>query len=324
MNLLFGEIRQIVAPYAGRAGKAPEDPSVARFAVECMNLLLYEGSYAGIRKIKVQVDRDCVILPPEVETPLKVKIDARSAEVWNRWYSFHSADADLESDPNCFPAARTLIEDGAVTPLAYQLPRGGSPVGLLANCEEGSDVTITLEGKDLTGREIVTHHKGEKINGVKITLANGRIVTSPVTFGLITGVVKPVTKGYVTCLAVNPSTGSKRFLADWAPFETRPLYKVYRLKLADYGTVANLSILARIKLKDSYLDTELTPFDNSIAVSLAAHRLQKENTNDDAGAAYKRSALSDILDKEAGVKGKSGSLLDVFHPLSPGAIKNIV
>lgn len=318
MTLLFGEIRNIVAPFAGRAGKAASSDEVADFARDCMQLMLYSGAYAGVRTVRVQACRGCVVLPPEVETPLKLRVDQRSAEIWNRWYSFHSADDTWD---RCDPIGSLLIEDGTMSPLVYPLPEKGSVIGLTAVCEETSFVTI--QGNDVTGREVYTYYKGEKIVGEKFQLQKGTCKYGQVKFGTVTGAVKERTNGYVACFAIDTVTKKRQFLADWSPHEERPLYKQYRLRTTDHGGVANLSILCRVKLKDSYQDNELTLFDNRTAVLLAAQRLRAETNSDNNNAQYKKGALDQIQNEEAGVKSKSGGPLDVCNILSGCAVKNL-
>lgn len=321
MPVTFKEFRETVAPYAGRAGKCATTPEVAVFSRQVMEYLLYSGSSAGKRKLCIQVRKGCVSLPPEVETPLKVRIDNRSAEIWNQWFSFHS---DGESWDNCYPAGDILIEDGARSPLAYEIPEGGSVLGVLATCDEGDDSYVTIQGEDLTGREIYTIYNGEKIVGEKFKLTKDQVRYGKVIFGKVTAVVKSKTNGYVVLHSVDTVKQEiGMFLADWNPSEEKPLYKKYKVFSKNCGPVANLSILCRVRLKDSYLDNELTLFDNHLAILLASQRLQAEKNNDSEVASYKRQAVEDILEKEAGYKKPAGSMIDVFYPLSAGTIKGL-
>lgn len=82
-------------------------------------------------------------------------------------------------------------------------------------------------------------------------------------------------------------------------------------------------MLCRVKLRDKYHDNELTFFENNIAIMLAAQHIQSELNDDIQVASYKRTALGDALDKEAGYKKQSGKPLDVYLHTSGGSIKNI-
>ena len=319
--LTFGEIRKLVAPYAGRTGKCYSDEQVALFSKQVMENLLISGSHAGVKKLCILAHEGCIAMPPEVETPLKVQIEHRVANVWNKWYSFHSVSDEM---PKACLAREVLVEDGTTTPLAYPLPRSGSIVGVMGTCEEDG-ATISIQGKDPTGRQVYTVYKGEQISGERLTIAKGHIQHGSVVFGEITGIVKPKTNGYVILYAVKPTTGTQTFLADYSPLEEKPSYRRFRI-ISNKGAhpIVQVSMLCRIRLRDNYHDNELTPFDQSTAVVLTAQRLQAEANNDLQTANYKMKAAEDFLEKEAAYKRVQTGPLDTFVPLSGGAIRNIV
>lgn len=320
MPLLFSQFKELVAPYVGKAGKCPTASETAIFARQVMEYLLLAGSQAGVRKLCIVAHKGCVTLPPEVDVPLKVKIEKRSAETWTKWGSFSSASGSFESYREVGDA---LIETGEYTPLAYPLPACGSIVGVMAVCEEEPDSYVTIQGNDITGRRIFTSVEGESIPGERFRLVKGQIRHGKVRFGEITAVVKPKTKGYVSVHAVDVENNSQDFLGDYSPFDERPMFRKYRLT-TKCGDTANLSILCRVRLRDVYHDHDLTLFDNTIAVVLAAQRLQSEVNYDSAMANYKKQAVDELLDREAGYKKNSGLPVDVFYPLSGGAIRGIV
>lgn len=321
MALTFAEVKKLVAPYAGRAGKCASTDEAALFARSVMEYLLYSGSQAAIRKLCILAYRGCIALPPEVEVPLKVRIDRKVSAVWNKWYSFHSTSDELECS---HPAGDLLIEDGALTPLAYGLPTNGSIVGVIGTCEEADDAYVIVQGKDTTGRVIYTTFDGEQIPGEKFRVKKNQLRYGKVRFGEITGIVKSRTNGYVSLYAVVPATDTRTFLADYAPSDERPLYRKFIVNSSECGSIVHISMLCRVRLRDNYLDNELTLFDNALAIQLGAQRIQSEVNNDAAVANYKRQAVEDILEKEAGYKKISGNPVDVFFPLSGGSIKNIV
>lgn len=321
MGLTFAEFKKVVAPYAGRAGKCASSDEVSMFARLVMASLLHEGSTSAIRKVCIIANKGCVSLPPEVETPLKIKIDRKVSHIWSKWCSMSNSTDDMR---NCMSVDNVLEEDGSETPLAYDLPDGGSKVAVIGNCEEAEGAFIIVQGKDPTGRQIITHHKGEQIPGVKLTIQKGKATSGDVVFGEITGVVKPKTNGYVSLVAITDDNEVGRFLADWSPTEERPSYRRFRIIDKSCPSLAHVSILCRVKLRDSYLDNEITLFDNPVAIMLAAQRVQAEVNNDVDIAAYKRTALQDNLEKEAGYKRAGEGVLNIFKPLSGGSIKNLM
>lgn len=323
MPLTFKEFRSIVAPYAGRAGKCAIASEVATFSRQVMEYLLYSGSESGVKKLCIQAHRGCLSLPPEVELPIKVRVDNRSADLWSKWHTFHSDDP--KNWDRCSPASDVLREEGSRTPLAYDLPTGGAVLGVMATCDEDPNAGVIIQSQDLSGREVYTTHQGEQIAGEKFSLKKNEIRYGRVLVGNVTGVIKPQTNGYVVLYAVDPQRNRIiKFLADWNPSEEKPLYRKFKVDLRGCDHVANISMLCRVRLKDSYLDNELTLFDNSLAVLIGAQRVQAEVNNDIQTAGYKKGAVEDLLEKEGGYKKISGNPVDVYHPLSGGAIRNIV
>jgi len=322
MALTFGEIKEIVAPYAGRTGKCPDDEETAKFARIVMENLLYSGSHAGLRRLNILAAKGCISLPPEVEVPLKARIDHRVANIWNKWFSFHSVNEDIEN--RCRPAGEVLIEDGDFTPLAYPLPPSGSLIGVMGICDEGPDASVIIQGKDPTGREVYTIFRGEELTGEKIGICKGVIKYGQVCFAQIDAVLKTKTNGYVSLFSVCPQTNERTLLADYTPLEEKPLYRKFRVVSRSCGPIAHVSMLCRVRLKDNYHTNDITFFENNLAVLLAAQRIQAEVNNDSQVAGYKTAALADMLEKESSYKKINGNPIDVFFPLSGGSIKNLI
>lgn len=319
MPLTFAEVKDRVAPYAGRAGKAPSARDTAIFAHDVMNHLLKSGADAAIRKVYLRAAQGLIALPPDVETPLKARIGHAVAEVGNRWAEFRSGSQGFE---DCPPVGSVLSEEGTRSPLVYSLPRYGSVVGVEAHCEETGEVII--QGTDVTGRPIFMPLRGEQSPGERLSLKKGKIQYGKAEFADITGVIKPKTNGYVTLYAVNPKTDSRLYLADWGPNETRPMYRRFRVISRNCAPIVDVEMLCRVKLKDTYHDNDLTLFDSGVIIMMAAKQLQSELNDDSVGAANKKNALDVMLEQESGYKKVSGNPIDVFFPLSGGSIKNIL
>lgn len=321
MALTFREFREIVAPFSGRAGGlCASSPKVAVFARDVMHLLLFNGASEAIREVKLIACDGLISLPPEVEVPLKAKVNYNSIEVRDHAATFHSQSANCDSWP---AAERVLAEDGNRTPLDHAFPKCGAFIAVQAHCQE-ENCFVQVQGKDISGREVYTMFRGEHVTGVKFELEKGKIKYSDVEFGEITSVQKSETSGYVSAFAVSAQTQKiLRFVADWSPSEINPSRRRCRLVATGCPNPAEISVLCRIRLKDRYSDGEITLFDNSIAIMLAAQRLQAEKNNDLQTANYKNQAVQDMLDHETGYKKKPGTPADIYFPMSGGSVKNI-
>lgn len=323
MPLTFGEFRKICAPWAGQAGKCEDSEEVATFARSVMENLLYSGSHAGIRKICILAYRGCFTLPPEVEVPLRVRIDRTVSQIWSKWLSYYSVDASFDRCPR---AEDILSEEGDYSPIQYQLPPGAWQLGVLASCDESEDARFIVSGEDEVGTEIYTTADGKQVVGESFKLKKGEIRYGKVPFKKISAINKPKTNGYVSIFAIDVSCDPpkiKQFLGDFSPSEEKPMYRLLRITDKNCAPIVHLSLLCRVRLKDNYEDNEITIFDNSFAVMLAAQRLQSEMNNNAEVANYKNQALTDILEKEAGYKKVPPGPIEVFHPLSGGAIRSL-
>lgn len=320
MALTFGEFRELIAPYSGRAGRCASDPSVRLFARQVMELLLNSGAEGSVMEVRAVACDGMVSLPPEVEVPLKVKVNNRVTEVWDHAATFHSGNIDSDK---CLSWGEAFIEDGNRTPLDYAFPKCGALIAIQGNCKEDDDCVVYIQGKDTVGKEIYSTWKGEQITGVKFQVEKGKLKYSEIEFGQVTSVVKSKSNGYVSAYAVHSTTKRiLRFLADWAPSEEKPSRRRYRLLNRSWPERAELSILCSVRLKDNYTDQEVTLFDNSLAVMLAAQSWQGEINNDSQTADYKGKRMDNILEREAGNKKKSGTPADIYFPMSGGSIKN--
>lgn len=323
--MTFGEVRELVAPYAGRTGVCADDPQSAIFAKRVLKYLLYSGDNSAIRKICILVCKGCFALPAEVEVPLQVRIDHRVGNIWSKWLTYHASGDRLDGKGTCYPAGDVLMEDGSMSPLAYPLPNGGSRIGVMGTCDEAEEAAVLIQGKDPTGRTIYTDSPEGQVPGERLRIRKGEIVYGQVIFGEVTAIKKPQTNGYVQCWAVNPECDSRQFLADWGPLELTPLYKIFRVNsICDTSSISHMSMLCRVRLKERYHDNEVLFFDNDIALLFAAQRLQAETNNDLPTAGFKKSAVDDMLNAESGYKSIKGQPIGVFQPLSGGAVKNIV
>lgn len=295
MALLFGEVRKILAQYAGRGGKAASSEDVRLFVHEVLQHMLFTGAYGSYRTFKFTAIRGVITLPAEIETPLKIKIGAQVGSVWDKWFDFNGK-FDLEHDASCL-AGNALREDANEYPTVYDLPPNGSTVGVQCECNEAEDAQLIVSGKDVHGREIHTSHKGERIAGEVLSIKAGNLQISQQTFKLITAVKKSKTKGYVELYWVNRVADKKGFLSSYSPFETVPSYRRVRLQ-TPCPEFVRVEILARIRLKSFYADSERIPFDNVVLIKTAAQSRNAANNSDNQSAQFKDGYLQDLSTRE--------------------------
>ncbi len=263
--------------------------------------------------------RGCFTIPYELETPIKIKIDDQVGSVWNRWFEYH--DTNILND--CLPAEGAIFEDPNYYPTVYDMPEGGARVGVTATCNEVDTSHIIVQGVDISGREIFTVHKGEKIHGEYLTIRNGDLRHTETNFAKITGILKTKTNGYTPLYWVNPDTMLKGFLADYSPLEEKPAYRRFRLS-SPCGPCVKVSVLGRIRLKSAYTDVDYIPFDNVYNLFLAGQAVNANYNTDVNTAVAKDKMMTDFISREAAHKTpQPGTPIEVFKPLSAGHIRNV-
>ena len=79
MIITFGEAKKELAKYAGKAGKCRDDDSVGLFVKEVIQQLLFRGANGNLRKWEFTTQSGMFTAPPDLELPLKIKIDGEVA-----------------------------------------------------------------------------------------------------------------------------------------------------------------------------------------------------------------------------------------------------
>jgi hypothetical protein len=321
--ITYGEAKSFLSKYAGTAGLCATASGVDLFVKQVLDYLLTSGQHGSLRTFCFTAVKGCITLPYELEVPLKVKIEGEVGTVQDRWFTY----ANKGMLEECIPATEALREEVGNFPTVYDLPSAGAYVGVYGTACEDADAHVIVLGKDPSGHEIYTNHKGTQIAGEYLTVKIGEIKHTQALFGEITGIVKSRTNGYVQLVWVYPSTGQKGYLADYSPLEEKPAYRRFRIT-SKYcsGTAVKVTILGRIRLKEKYADNDILPFDNLYTLSLAAQTIQAQSNNDVEVADAKDRKLVDIIDRENKYKKINAGkpIVDVFLPTSGGSIKNLV
>ncbi len=319
--LTFGKAKEILAKYNKRGGTCVTDPSLNLFVIEVLQQMLWSGTYGNLRKFCFCAQKGCITIPYELEAIEKIKIDGCIGTSWDRWYEFHS----VKDTTGCQPVGNAMFEEPNYFPTVYDVPNGGSRVGVYGTCQESLDACIIIKGVDPTGREIVTIDRGEQIVGEKLYIRKGEVRYTQTTFAQITGIVKTPTIGYATLLWVDPVRNLKGFLADYSPLEEIPAYRRYRLTSPSYREGALVTVLGRIRLKENYTDSDLIPFESIFALNMAGQTINLGHNRALDMSAASGQMLDNIIERENSYKKpENGQPMETFIPLSGGAINNII
>jgi hypothetical protein len=285
--------------------------------------MLFSGQHGNLRTFSFCAQKGCITIPYELEVPIKIRIGDRVGTVWDKWFDYHSSKDMYD----CMPADKAIVEDPNYYPTVYDIPfAAGARIGALATCQEDADSYIIVQGLDATGREIITtNYKGEQIVGEYLRLTKGQLKYTANSFAQLTGIVKTPTNGYVQLFWVSPSNNLKGFLADYSPLETAPSYRRFRLTAPWCTETVKVSILGRIRLRAAYTDNDYIPFDNVYALNLAGQEINANyNRAPDLAIAANKQLVNNIDLENEYKRVQNGQPMEVFVPLSGGAIKNII
>jgi len=320
--LTFLKAKEICSKYNRRGGTCLDDPSLNQFTIEVLQYLLWSGSYGNLRQFCFCAHKGCLTIPYELETIEKIKIDGIIGTAFDRWFTYHTGKVDFN---NCPPIANAVYEEPNYFPTVYDVPEGGSRVGVYGTCNESPEASIIVKGIDPTGREIVTTHDGHQVVGEKLIIRKGEIRFTQAVFAQITGIVKTRTVGYCQLLWVNPSANLKGFLSDYSPLEEVPAYRRYRLTDPRCVNRVQVTVLGRIRLKENYADNDLIPFESIYTINLAAQSINLSNNRALDLSQATGNLAAEMIEKENSYKKpQNGNPVEYFLPLSGGAIQNVV
>ena len=321
MGITYGEAKKILSQYAGRAGKCPDAAEIDLFCRQCFQYMLFSGQHGNLRKFCFNAVKGCITLPYELEIPLKVKIEGSVGTTWSKWYEYYNY-GEMEG---CIPASNALYEEPNTSPTVYDVPNSFCRVGVIGTADEDPNAFIIVSGVDASGREIITDHQGEQIVGEYLRIQKGMLRYTQTAFAKITGIKKTKTNGYTQLLWVRPELNTRGFLSDYSPLEEVPAYRRFKLTSPNCGPSVKVSVIGRIRLKDNYGEKEILPFDNLYALQLAGQAQNAQYNNDPAMASAKDQTMQDVISRENEYKRmENGSPIDIFYPLSAGAVKNII
>lgn len=324
MIITLGTARTALAKYAGQSGKCATSEEVKLFVHTVVQQMLHHGAYKNLKKWSFCLCDGCFTAPRDMELPLKVKINGYPEKVWNKWYEFYDVhNADM-CDNGYQPG---LFEEINEIPTAYEMPSCGARVAVIPLQHEEDDAFVIVQGLDDCGRDVYTTYKGEKIHGEKLKISRENPVFSKTTFTKITAVEKSVTCNYVRLywqrVANNQVTG-RGLLAEYAPGETNPSYRRFRVPQAKSDCCVSITILGRVSDSITYShDNDVLPVTNFVALQRMAQMIQAEDNEKIQVASYFRQAIEKTIEDENEYHRTGQEPLDFFWDNSPGAIENL-
>ena len=323
MIITFGEAKKAISKYAGKSGKCTDSEEVELFVKEVIQQLLFRGASGNLRKWVFCTENGCFTAPPDLELPVKMRIDgavSRASSVFDKFYEFY----DQSTLQNCTPCEDGIIEEPNIYFTSFDLPKGGARILAVPLCKEESDAHLLIQGIDPKGREVYISHKGEKLKGERLSILKEKPRYTKASFTKITGIEKSKTKNYVRLMWFCPETNKKGLLAEYKPNDTNPSFRRFRVVGLDCSKSFRITILGRIRFCENYHDNDVIPISNLRALKLMAQQIQAEDNDSIQTASYKNQRIEQTLQNENFYKRTPQAPIDFYLETSPGSIKNII
>lgn len=212
-----------------QTGLCPDDAVAKRRATDAVELLNQKGLLDPLTgEIAVCVCNNFVTLPPEVDQPLAVQVDASPTIIRNEWFTYH---LNGPGDKGWTSIAFTDI-------LGQNFPTirdPDIPVKLVAQIANAQDQNKQLRvyGWDAQGNRIYTAgQNGTKVDGFLVPTIHNRLAPNAAVppIAKIDLIRKDMTADFVELFAVDPATNeviSK--LGSFRPDEVVPKYTRVRV-----------------------------------------------------------------------------------------------
>lgn len=322
MIITLGQARDALAEFAGKAGKCKDSDAVRLLILEAVDRLLKRGAHGNLKKWCFCLCKGCFTAPPDMEVPLKVKIDGMPEKVWSLWYEFYDINNEDLCDKKYEPG---LYEEVNQYFSAYDLPEEGGRIFAVPLIQEKDDAYITIQGVDLSGREVFTcPDNKEQITGEKLKISKTKPTISKTVFKKITGIEKSKTNSHVRLYWQLPGDVPVRgLLGEYRPTDTYPSFRRFRIPSAKTDCCVKVSVLGRVKLLDYYHDNDILPITSFPALRKMCQLIQAErNERMDIAVAHE-AGIERLLDDENQYYRTGGEPFDFFFDTSPGANENL-
>src|SRR6476620_12583735 len=110
MLISFREAKELLAKYAGKAGKCVDDVQVSLFVKSVIQELLNRGANGSLRKWEFNTQGGMITAPTDLDTPLKIRIDGpcgSQGNVYDKFYEFY----EVSTLSGCQPFEKGAVEE---------------------------------------------------------------------------------------------------------------------------------------------------------------------------------------------------------------------
>jgi hypothetical protein len=313
----FGQIKTELSRVCGATGMSTADARIMDYVNAATQELMNEHDFASvIDRLIFSVTSGTITLPSAYDRIMMMTMNCVPMQMQSPWYEYVGLGLELLIDAppqdntylnylnqlNGVLDREDVCQFNAVPAGDVYLLRIYGQAGHDERDDDMQRAKIVVQGYDYYGKWIRTQNgSGEWIDGIEVEI-NGDtapyFVDTTQSIKEITAIVKPETNGYVYAYGVPSLGGTPEFLAAYAPKDTNPFYRRYRIKGLnpdeDYQIVAKCRrrFIEITKDADQLIMTNLPALK---AMIMAVFYL--ESNDPDNYLKYKATAV-DILKKE--------------------------
>lgn len=284
-KLTLGQVKPTIARVAGLCST---DSRIVSYVNEATQRLVSRGKWVGtVQRYRVCVNDGCIVWPRQIETIEQIAICERPGVVRNEWFEFDGNGFGLMDSEDCL--GDVLIDRGTVC--SFDTIAAGATdrkIRVYADVAEDEDAVITLQGYDENGNWIRTEVDDEWIDGEQVAISTTPTLSTK-KFTHLTGVIKPVTNGFVRLYEYQTTApaANVKSLAVYEPDETLPVYRKSLIPgLADMAACSGsetdceskyVTVMAKLRFIPVVNDNDWLLIGNLGALKLAVQAVIKED-----------------------------------------------
>lgn len=325
-----------VARFVGSGGSCPSAQVVKDRINEATRRLLEKADWKSTQQaVTVQTFNNTFTLPYQFESARLLTVDGTPRRIFNQGYSY--MEGGPGKNDHYSSGVGDLQDLGNGFPTMFDLPKfdPDSPNCLIA---AGTDVgSLTVWGRDSQMKEVINSSgiSGYSLpislwtDGVEGDLDLGFIDKDPVIFRSIDSIKLPENrKDHVTLFAYNPENHQMVFLAKYAPQETTPDYRRYKIlgkRCEDAtGCATCVDVLAKVRYIPAVQDTDVLLIQHLDALKSMVIAIREENAGNVQESMMWEAKANALLDTQLLDQHRGEYLqLQMHDPLAVGRIPKV-
>lgn len=296
MIYTFGYAKQKLAKFVD-SGSCPTNPNVGERINEAIeNILLIEDWHLTLQKMRFFVKNDSFPLPHFVERIVTCRFDIGvPGRVNSKFFEF--MEGGPLNDKWDQSGMKALLDLGDNHATMFEVPRDKT-LHLIALTDSIADANLALSIRMKTTKD---HDAAETLpvspwkGLVEGTILWDTLAFSSLPVTAIDSLVKPMTTGYITLLAVDKTTKETWMLAKYHPHETNPGFRRYGLMNAAPdadGTQVEINAIVKMRYVPAINDNDPLLVQNMPALKAMIQALRENDSGKfETGMAFKKECI---------------------------------